>query len=154
MKERKLSTMHTEDSMKKVLVFVLLFGFFSTTFASAERSPFTNISFGVVFGWGDFIKVENPQFFDSKKTTYLIEVDGKEYKDIIKEAKAIHGSKWKCRMAEHFVETMSEVGVVIRETVNLKLYLFDWGHEVFEVNNIPVTEMNAAFIKARTNFCN
>jgi hypothetical protein len=43
--------------------------------------------------------------------------------------------------------------VTIRETVKLKLYLFDRGHEVIEVNNVPVTEENLDEIQFETNFC-
>lgn len=119
-----------------------------------ERSPFTNIGYGAFMGWGNFIKVQNPDYINEDKTHFLIEVNGKEYKEIIKETKAIHGKKWKCRLAEHFVETMGEIGITVGDTVNLKLYVFDGGHEVIDLQGVPVTEDNLAEIQFETNFCN
>lgn len=140
--------------MKKLLAFALLMSFVAgpSVFA-AERSPFTNIGFGVFLGWGNFIKVENYEFFDEDKTHFIVEINGKGYKEIIKEAKALYGSKWKCQMAEHFVETMAALGVTVGDTVDLKLYLFDWGHEVIELKGVPVTEENLMDIQFETNFC-
>lgn len=141
--------------MKKVLVLILALGFITSTFANQpERSPFTSVSYGVVFGWGDFIQVKNSKYWDASKMTYVTGVDGKDYKDIIKELKDIHGKKWKCRFANHFVESMSEVGVVVGETVNLQIYLFSFGHEVIEVNNVPTTVLNARRVAATNNYCN
>ncbi len=140
--------------MKKLLALTLLFGLLSGNSFARERSPFTNIDFGLFLGWGNFIKVENWELFDEDKTHFLVEVNGKGYKEIIKEAKALYGSKWKCRMAEHFVETMADLGVTVGETVDLKLYLFDRGHEVIEVKDVPVTEENLLDIQFETSFCN
>lgn len=138
--------------MKKLLITLVFAGIFSTTQAQ-ERSPFTNIGFGIFLGWGNFIKVENYNYFNEDKTHFIVEINGKGYKEIIKEAKELYGSKWKCQMAEHFVETMGALGVTIGETVDLKLYLFDGGHEVIEVNNVPVTVENLEEIQFETNFC-
>ena len=119
--------------MKKLFISLILAVFLAPTQAQ-ERSPFKNIGFGLFLGWGNFIKVEN-------------------YKEIIKEAKDLYGKKWKCQMAEHFVETMGALGVTIGDTVDLKLYLFDGGHEVIEVNDVPVTVENLDEIQFETNFC-
>jgi len=138
----------------KVRSSILALAFLITaTVGAAERSPFTNIDFGLFLGWGDFIKVENYDYFDEDKTHFVVEVNGKGYKEIIKEAKALYGKKYKCRLAEHFVETMSELGVTIGETVDLKLYLFDRGHEVIEVKGVPATVSNLDEIQFETNFC-
>ncbi|MBK24385.1 MAG: hypothetical protein CME70_10345 [Halobacteriovorax sp.] len=120
---------------------------------AGERSPFTNIEFGLFAGWGKFIKVQNPERFNAEKSHFLIEVNGKGYKEILKEAKELHGKNYKCRLAEHFVETMGELGVKIEDTVNLKLYLFDGGHEVITLNDVAVTEENLEEIQFETNYC-
>lgn len=139
--------------MKNILI-MTIFGILLVSGAQAqERTPFTNMDFGLFLGWGNFIKVENIDYFDEDKTHFIVEINGKGYKEIIKEAKALYGKAWKCQMAEHFVETMAALGVTIGETVNLKLYLFDRGHEVIEVNNVPVTEENLDEIQFETNFC-
>jgi hypothetical protein len=90
--------------------------------------------------------------FRSDKTHYLIEVEGKGYKEILSEVRAIHGDNYKCRLAEHFVETMAEIGIKTGDTINLKLYTFK-GHKQFYVNNVPVTEDNLAEIQFETNHC-
>ncbi|MEC7278055.1 MAG: hypothetical protein VXV96_17165 [Bdellovibrionota bacterium] len=139
--------------MKKLLIsFIFPLMLASSTFAQ-ERSPFTNIDFGLFLGWGNFIKVQNWDYFDEDKTHFLIEVNGKGYKEIISEAKALYGNSWKCQMAEHFVETMSALGVEVKETVDLKLYLFDGGHEVISLKDVPVTEENLEEIQFETNHC-
>lgn len=138
--------------MKKLVIALALFSFIGSIQAQ-ERSPFTNIGFGLFLGWGNFIKVENYNYFREDKTHFIVEVNGKGYKEIIKEAKDLYGKKWKCQMAEHFVETMAALGVTIGDTVDLKLYLFDGGHEVIEVNDVPVTEENLEEIQFETNFC-
>lgn len=138
--------------MKKiVLVFTL---FLALNAAATERSPFTNIDFGLFAGWGNFIKVQNPGFFDQDRSHFLLEVNGKGYKEILKEAKELYGKKFKCRLAEHFVESMGELGVKIEDTVNMKLYIFDGGHEVITVKDVPVTEANLEEIQFETNHCN
>ena len=138
--------------MKKLFISLILAVFLAPTQAQ-ERSPFKNIGFGLFLGWGNFIKVENYNYFDEDKTHFIVEVNGKGYKEIIKEAKDLYGKKWKCQMAEHFVETMGALGVTIGDTVDLKLYLFDGGHEVIEVNDVPVTVENLDEIQFETNFC-
>jgi hypothetical protein len=132
------------------LIFATLFVF---NLHAGERSPFTNIDFGLFMGWGDFIKVENPDYINSEKNHFLIEVNGKDYKDILKETKTLYGKKYKCRLAEHFVQTMKEVGIEVGDTVDLKVYVFDGGHEVKELKAVPVTEDNLAEIQFETNFC-
>ncbi|MCF8060049.1 MAG: hypothetical protein K9K67_12180 [Bacteriovoracaceae bacterium] len=139
--------------MKNLLIVTIFSILLVPSTQAQERSPFTNIDFGLFLGWGNFIKVENVDLFDEDKTHFIVEINGKGYKDIIKEAKDLYGKNWKCQMAEHFVETMGALGVTVGETVNLKLYLFDRGHEVIEVNNVPVTEENLEEIKFETNFC-
>jgi hypothetical protein len=138
--------------MKKLLISLVL-TILITPVHAQERSPFTNIGFGLFLGWGNFIKVENYNYFDEDKTHFVVEVNGKGYKEIIKEAKDLYGKQWKCQMAEHFVETMGALGVTIGDTVDLKLYLFDGGHEVIEVNDVPVTVENLDEIQFETNFC-
>ena len=137
---------------KKLLVTALFLA--SASLSASERSPFTNVDFGLFLGWGNFIKVENIDLFDSGKTHFITEINGKGYKEIISEAKSLYGSNWKCRFAEHFVETMGELGVSIEATVDLKLYLFDGGHEVIELSDVPVTQENLEEIQFETNFCN
>ena len=137
----------------KSIFLVLALGLMNPVLNASERSPFTNINFGLFLGWGNFIKVENPDFFDADKTHYLIEVNGKDYKDILKEAKSLYGDQYKCQLAEHFVETMGKIGVTVGNTVDLKLYLFDGGHDVIELKNVPVTEENLEEIQFETNFC-
>lgn len=140
--------------MKKIFMVLLIM--FSLNALAQERSPFTNINFGSFIGWGDYIKVENPYYFpdDADKELFLIEVNGLEYKEIIKKSKKKHGKdNWKCRMAEHFVETMKELGVVVGQTVDLKLYEFGWSHKTFEVKDVPVTAANLDEIQFETNFC-
>ena len=139
--------------MKKLLFTLTLFVLFLSNAQTTERSPFTNIDFGLFLGWGNFIKVENYQHFKEDKTHFLVEVNGMEYKEIIAQAKDRYGDAWKCRMAEHFVETMSDLGVIIGETVDLKLYLFDGGHEVIQVDDVPVTYSNLEEVRFLTNFC-
>ncbi len=136
----------------KILSLILATAFVFNVHAE-ERSPFTNIGFGLFMGWGDFIKVENPDYINEDKNHFLIEVNGKDYKDILKEVKAIHGKKYKCRLAEHFVESMKEIGITVGDTVDLKLYVFDGGHELIELKGVPVTEDNLAEIQFETNFC-
>lgn len=139
--------------MKKMLL-ALIFTLCSSVLASdIERTAFTNMSFGWMPVKGDFIKVENAEFFDEDKTHFLIEVNGKDYKDIIKETKALYGSKYKCMLSQYFVETMSAIGVEIGETVDLKLYLFDWGHKVFDLNDVPVTEANLEELQFNSDLC-
>lgn len=138
--------------MKKLITIAFLIS--AISFANAnERSPFTNISFGLFAGWGNFIKVENYNYFDEDKTHFITEINGKGYKEIIKEAKDLYGRDWKCRMAEHFVETMAALGVTVGETVDLRLYLFDGGHQQIYVEDVPVTEENLEEIKFETNYC-
>lgn len=139
--------------MKKLLSCLIVTGLLATSAVAQERSPFTNINFGLFLGWGNYIKVENWEYFDEDKTHFLVEVNGKDYKDIIKEAKAMYGKGWKCQMAEHFVETMAALGVQVGETVDLKLYLFDFGHEVIEIKGVPVTQENLEEIQFETNHC-
>lgn len=139
--------------MKKLLFTLIFCALCATSAQAGERSPFTNIDFGLFLGWGNFIKVENYQHFNENKTHFLVEVNGMEYKEIIAQAKDRYGDAWKCRMAEHFVETMGDLGVIIGETVDLKLYLFDGGHEVIWAKDVPVTESNLEEIKFLTNFC-
>ncbi len=139
--------------MKKLLSALIFTCLLATPTVAQERSPFTNINFGLFLGWGNYIKVENWQYFDEDKTHFIVEVNGKGYKEIIKEAKALYGKAWKCQMAEHFTETMASLGVPIGETVDLKLYLFDFGHEVIELKGIPVTEENLEEIQFETNHC-
>ncbi len=137
--------------MKKlVLIFTL---FLSLNALATERTPFTSIDFGIFAGWGNFIKVQNPSHFNGDKSHFLLEVNGKGYKDILKEAKELYGKDFKCRLAEHFVESMGELGVLIDQTVNLKLYIFDGGHEVITVENVPVTAENLEEIQFETNHC-
>jgi hypothetical protein len=139
--------------MKKTLI-VLIFALCSSFMAQAsERTAFTNMSFGWMPVKGDFIKVENYEYFDEDKTHFLIEVNGKDYKDIIKETKALYGNKYKCMLSQYFVETMSAIGVVVGETVDLKLYLFDWGHKVFDLKDVPVTEANLEELQFNSDLC-
>jgi hypothetical protein len=131
----------------------MLSGLAFSSVQAEERTPFTNIDFGLFLGWGNFIKVENYQYFKEDKTHFLVEVNGMEYKEIIRQAKDLFGDAWKCQMAEHFVESMGDLGVIIGETVDLKLYLFDGGHEVVWVKDVPVTSANLEEIKFLTDFC-
>ena len=139
--------------MKLMISSLVLLLALSTAAFGQERSPFTNIDFGLFMGWGNFIKVENPAYFDNSKTHFLIEVNGKGYKEIIKEAKAKYGKGYQCQLAEHFIATMNDLGVAVGQTVDLKLYLFDGGHGVIEVKDVPVTEANLDEIQFETNFC-
>lgn len=133
-----------------VLIFTL---FLSLNALATERSPFTNIEFGLFAGWGNFIKVQNPSHLDENRSHFLLEVNGKGYKEILKEAKELYGKSFKCRLAEHFVESMGDLGVEIKETVDLKLYIFDGGHEVITAENVPVTVENLEEIQFETNHC-
>lgn len=137
--------------MKKLAIVFTLF--LSLNALATERSPFTNIEFGLFAGWGKFIKVQNPNHFDQNRSHFLLEVNGKGYKEILKEAKELYGKNFKCRLAEHFVASMGDLGVKIEETVNLKLYIFDGGHEVITAENVPVTEGNLEEIQFETNHC-
>jgi hypothetical protein len=137
--------------MKRIILLVTLF--LSLNAVATEKSPFTNIDFGLFAGWGKFIKVQNPNFFDQDRSHFLLEVNGKGYKEILKEAKELYGKNFKCRLAEYFVQSMGELGVKIESTVNLKLYIFDGGHEVITVENVPVTEENLEEIQFETNHC-
>lgn len=119
----------------------------------AERSPFTKIGFGWFPGRGDFIKVENYEFMNEDKTHFLIQVEGMDYKDIIKKTKAMYGKDYKCQLAEHFVETMGALGITIGDTVNLQVYLFNGGHQTLDLKDVPVTEENLLDIQFETNFC-
>ena len=138
--------------MRKIFILFIILTIVSPLSAK-ERSPFTNINFGLFLGWGNFIKVENYEYFREDKTHFLVEVNGKDYKDIIKETKQIYKEKWKCQLAEHFIETMNKLGVPIGEKVDLKLYLFDGGHEVISVKDIPVTFENLEEIQFETDHC-
>lgn len=48
---------------------------------------------------------------------------------------------------------MGDLGVEIKETVDLKLYIFDGGHEVITAENVPVTIENLEEIQFETNHC-
>lgn len=118
-----------------------------------ERSAFTNMKFGKVPGWGDYIRVENPDHLTEDKRYLLWEVEGMNYKDIIKETKKLHGKKFKCRLAEHFVATMGELGITIGDTTNMKIYIFDGSHTVLDLQDVAVTEENLEEIQFETNYC-
>ncbi|WP_372653733.1 hypothetical protein [Halobacteriovorax sp.] len=125
------------------------------TFAQdqVEATPFTNIKFGWMLGKGDYIEVQNPDFFDEDKRHFLIEVEGKGYEDIIKETKAIYGSNYKCMIAEHFTEAMNAIGVNVTDKVDLKLYLFSWGHKLFDIEDVPSTEDNIYEVQYNSTYC-
>lgn len=125
----------------------------ATIFAS-EGSPFTNVSFGWFPGRGDFIKIENYDLINSDKTHLLIEVNGVDYQDLIKDMKALYGKDaYKCRFVEHFKETMKDLGIDATDTVDLKIYRFDGSHTLFDLEDVPVTEENLDILKFDTNFC-
>jgi len=141
----------------KILLALLMTLSIAPAFSSVEveSTPFTYIKFGWMPVRGDYIQVKNPEFFDEEKTHFLIEVEGVDYKDIIKQAKALYGKNYKCRIAEHFTETMRAIGINVTDKVDLKLYLFDWGHKVFDLKDIPSTEDNVYEIQfSDEQYCN
>ncbi|GEM_PF-1583732 len=140
--------------MNILLAFLVTFSM-HTVFAEdlIEATPFTKIKFGWMLGKGDYIEVENPDYFDEGKRHFLIEVEGKDYKDIIKETKAIYGSNYKCMIAEHFTEAMNAIGVKVTDKVDLKLYLFSWGHKLIDIEDVPSTEDNIYEIQYNTKYC-
>jgi hypothetical protein len=140
-------------SLKSLLLVILAIFSLSPAIIAAEKSPFTNIGFGWFPGRGDFIKVENYEYMTEDKTHFLIQVEGMDYKEIIKKTKAMYGKKYKCRLAEHFVATMAELGIQIGDTVNLQVYLFNGGHQTLDLKDVPVTEENLLDIQFETNFC-
>jgi len=139
----------------KSFTLILLVMLFNLAGASvlAEKSPFTDIKYGWMLGRGDYIEVKNPELFDEDKRHFLIEVNGRDYKDIIKDTKALYGKKYKCMLAEHFLESMAAIGVSVSEEVDLKLYMFDWGHKVFDLKDVPVTEDNLDEIMFNRSHC-
>lgn len=139
--------------MLKRLSLFLTLTCLSFTVMGAERTAFTNMSFGWMPVKGAFIKVENYDYFDEDKTHFLIEVNGMDYQDILKESKALYGDNYKCMLSQHFVQAMTELGNPIGETVDLKLYLFDWGHKVFDLKDVPVTEDNLEVLIFNNDLC-
>lgn len=139
----------------KILLTLFMALSIHTSFAEelVEATPFTNIKFGWMLGKGDYIEVQNLDFFDEDKRHFLIEVNGREYKDIIKETKAIYGSKYKCMIAEHFTEAMNAIGVNVTDKVDLKLYLFSWGHKLIDIKDVPSTEDNIFEVQYNTSYC-
>jgi len=139
--------------MKKLISIIILSFALQTVVSASERTAFTNMSFGWMPVKGAYIKVENAELFDEDKTHFLIEVNGKGYEEILSETKALYGDNYKCMLSQHFVETMGAIGVNISDTVNLKLYLFDWGHKVFDLNDVPVTEDNLEELQFNNDLC-
>ena len=139
--------------MTKFMILIAMFSSICLSSMANERSPFTDIKFGWIIGRGDFIKVTN-DLINPDKTHYLIQVEGVDYKDIIKAVRSKYGKKnYKCRMSEHFVETMAAVGIEIGETVDLQLYAFDGGHKVFDLKDVPVTQENLEMIMFERSYC-
>lgn len=138
----------------KTLIFTIFLALLSPLqVIASERSPFTNIGFGWFPGRGDFIKVSHYDLMDEGKTHFLIKVQGLDYQDIISQTKAKYGKGYKCRLAEHFVETMGELGITVGETIDIQVYLFNGGHQTLDLKDVPVTEENLIDIKFETNFC-
>lgn len=106
-----------------------------------ESTPFTYIKFGSLLG-RNFIEVRNPEYIDESKTHYLVEVEGVSDKEILAQTKAIYGDNYKCMIAEHFSEAMAAIGINISDKVDMQLYLFNWGHKTFDLEDVPSLEDN------------
>ena len=92
---------------------------------------------------------------DNSKTHYLIEVEGMDYKDILAQAKARYGkNKYKCQLSRKFVETMGDLGVLIDDKVNLKVYQFSFSHEVFDLRDVILSVRNQKRLISNTeDYC-
>lgn len=123
------------------------------TYATAARSPFTNIKFGEFQGRGEFIQVENEDYLDNSTINLLMAINGVATQDLIDHTRALHGENWKCRIAEFLPQTLTEMGVSVGDTVDLSIYLMNRGHQIIEVSNVPMTEDNLLFLQFETNFC-
>lgn len=118
--------------MKSTLIAFIIFA--SSFIASAsERAPFTDIFFDQAPSV--LVQVNDESY-------YLLSVNGVRRADIIDRCEAQFGSECQCMLAEKFTETMSAIGLEIGETVDLGLYYMA-NHQVFTLNNHPVTEENA-----------
>ncbi|MAF77528.1 MAG: hypothetical protein CME63_16225 [Halobacteriovoraceae bacterium] len=136
--------------MKIFSLFLIAFMSLSTF---AEKSPFTYIEFGQFPGRGDFIQAENPDYLDENYTNLVIAINGVETQKIIDDTKKLYGSDYKCRLAEHFTETLEDIGMNIGDAVHLTVYLLDGGHQVIQVPNVELTEDNLLSVQFETNFC-
>ena len=131
----------------------LLFLVILNTSAFAEKTPFTYIEFGQFPGRGEFIQIENSDFLNDNMTNLLLAVNGVSTQEIINQTRARYGEAFRCRIAEHFTETLTELGIPFDEAVDLRVYLLDGGHQVIELTGIPLTEDNFLTVQFETNFC-
>ncbi|PIK16000.1 hypothetical protein [Halobacteriovorax sp. JY17] len=127
----------------KILLALLITLSALPTLAQVEpvATPFTYIKFGSLLG-RDFIEVRNPDYIDTSKVHYLVEVEGRTDKEILAAAKALYGKDYKCMLAEHFTEAMHAIGINVTDKVDMQLYLFSWGHKTFDLEDVPSTEDN------------
>lgn len=144
--------------MKPIISILLItFCFLGSAFAQNQKtlSPFTDMQFGWIPIRGDFIEITIPKRLDNSKTHYLIEVEGMDYKDILAQAKARYGkNKYKCQLSRKFVETMGDLGVLIDDKVNLKVYQFSFSHEVFDLRDVILSVRNQKRLISNTeDYC-
>lgn len=110
-----------------------------------EGTPFTYMKFGSILG-RDYIEVRNPDYIDTNKKHFLVGVEGVEDKEILKRAKELYGENYKCMLSQYFTEAMHAIGIKVTDKVNMKLYLFNWGHKTFDLSDVPSTEENIDLI--------
>jgi hypothetical protein len=114
---------------------VIAFIMFASSFIvnASERSPFTDI----FFDQAPSVLVQV-----NDETYHLLSINGVRRAEIVSRCEAQFGSECECMLAERFTETMSAIGLNIGDTASLGLYYMAT-HQVFTLNNHPVTEENA-----------
>lgn len=112
--------------------------------ASAEASPFTDVSFAA--SPSVKVQVEGEEF-------YLLDINGKARAQIIQQCEASYAADCQCAFAERFTEVMAKIGSPVAETVSLRLYRLA-SHEVITKANQPVNSANLDELKSNRELRN